>query len=107
LLDLDDLLELFELDFPLFRPGPLLQRIIRVGFGLFLALLSFAGFARGFGGGYSDTNAFFNAGAMMLFLSLALFGLLTVALGLKRMWPAWLVPISFAFLFLARVLFGP
>lgn len=106
-ISLDDLLELFEFDLPLRQPGPRGQKVIRVLFGLFLAGLSFLGVAKGLGGGYSDTNWLFNMSAIFVFVALILFGLLTVALGLKSHWAAWLVPISFVLVFLSRILFGP
>ena len=43
----------------------------------------------------------------LFFLSMASFGLLTIALGYERMWRAWLVRLAFGFRFLARVVSGP
>lgn len=102
-----DLSDFFEFDFPLKNPGPRGQKIIRVLFGVFLAALCSPGVWKGLQRGFSETNWLLNAASTFLFVSLILFGLLTVALGLKRKWPAWLVPISFAAVFATRLLFGP
>jgi len=70
-----DLGDLFEFDLPFREPGPVGQKVIRVLFGLFLALLSAVGAYKGFQGGYSETSWLFNASATLVFISLILFGL--------------------------------
>ncbi len=102
-----DLGDLFEFDIPIFQPGPRGQKVIRVLFGLMLAAMCTAGALHAYHNPYSPTNGWFNAGAVGFFGSLALFGLLTVTLGMKSKWPIWLVPITFGALFMARVLGGP
>ena len=101
-----DLGDLFEFDFPLREPGPRGKKVIRVLFGLGLASLSLIGVKKGFDSGYSPTSWPFNASVTFVFVSLALFGVLSVALGIKSHWPAWLVPISLVLVFVVRIVFG-
>lgn len=101
-----DLGDFFEFDFPLREPGPRGKKILRILFGLALAALSVAGVKKGLDGGYSSTGWLFNASVTLVFVSLILFGVLNVALGLKSHWPAWLVPISLALVFAVRIVFG-
>lgn len=101
-LDLDDLIG--DLGGRERTPGPRAQLVIRTIFGLLLVGLSVAGAWKIWG---TSGGVPFRAAAVVMFACLAIFGLVTIILARKSRWPGCLFGLSFAGLFVTRIVFGP
>lgn len=99
-MDFDDLFDGLGSTRPLSKGG---QRIVRLVFGVVLAVLGVAGAWKV--GSAEGGVAFRSAGAAM-FATLALFGVLGIAFGVRVKRLGCLFLLSVALLFVVRILFG-
>lgn len=99
-MDLDDLLESIELGG---KAGPRTGAVFRILFGLVGLFLSGAGIYHLLN--YDAGLAFRLAGATLFFF-LGCFCLFNVVLLRPWKWPGWLLLLSFAGLFVVRIVFG-